>query len=316
MQTACEKHRNVRIFSCSTIWHWLTKGRPRSFPVLAVIRRMHRGSRFYDADHDPSKCLLNRLHVLQRQSMSSPAPHQAPPSSLVSTSPCHRMTVRLVNPIDRCTLAESPVLRLPPTTVSVIDHQCDGTETLVSCVDQGSVSTAECISVSQASFSGKQVLELWSIFFGSVDVSEAFGSCSGSGTPSPSTQASLDKRSSSCRNHSSEGATAVFSCMCPEPVFTSDPAEPATSDGLNETDGDPGRRGHWNYPRRSKRGAIRNSHRTRGQSSGRGTTWWHRVMSTASSALPVCSAFDELLVFRGYQKTLPAFSRSLPDSCC
>ena len=63
----------------------------------------------------------------------------------------------------------------------------------------------------------KHVRELWSILFGAVDVSEAFGCCASddSGTPWQPSQASLDKRFSSCRSHSSEVATAVFSCMCP-----------------------------------------------------------------------------------------------------
>ena len=63
--------------------------------------------------------------------MSSPAPHQAPSSSLVSTSPS----------------------REPQTIVSVVGHQSDTTETPVSCVDQDSVSAADCISVFQAFFS-------------------------------------------------------------------------------------------------------------------------------------------------------------------
>ena len=78
------------------------------------------------------------------------------------------MTVRLVNPIDQGIPAETPVSRVPQTFVSGIDHQSDATQTPVSRVDQDSVSAADCISVSQAGFSGKQVLELWPILFGSV----------------------------------------------------------------------------------------------------------------------------------------------------
>ena len=57
-------------------------------------------------------------------------------------------------------------------------------------------------------------------------MSETLGLCPGSddsGTPSQPTQASFERRSTSCRNHSSEGAPAVFSCMCLGAVSTSDP---------------------------------------------------------------------------------------------
>ena len=62
--------------------------------------------------------------------MSLPAPHQEPSNSLVSTSPCHHMTTRLVNPIDQGITAETRVSR----------------------VDQDSVSAADCISVFAAGF--------------------------------------------------------------------------------------------------------------------------------------------------------------------
>ena len=97
VQSAFARHRNVRILHLLdnlALVLLLTKGRTRSFPVLAVIRRIHgiaycancdfvfrwvpsevnysdRRSRFYDAEYDPSKCVLNRLRVLQQQSMSS-----------------------------------------------------------------------------------------------------------------------------------------------------------------------------------------------------------------------------------------------------
>ena len=169
------------------------------------------------------------------------------------------MTVRLVNPIDQGT-AETPVSRAPQTIVSVVGHQSDTTETPV----QDSVSAVDCISVFHASFSGTQVLELWPILFGVVNVSEAFGCCASSddgGTPSKPSQMSLDKRSSSCRNHSSEVVTAVFSRMCPEAPSTSDSVDLAKPDGPNGAVGDPGRRGHQNYPHRWRRGGIRNGRR-------------------------------------------------------
>ena len=282
----------------------LTKGRTLSFHVLAVIRRIYgiayrancdlvfrwvpsevnysdRGSRFYDADYDPLKCLLNRLRVLQRQSMSSLAHHQAPFSSLVTTSPCHHMAVRLVNPTDQGITVETPVSRVPQTTVPVIGHQCDTTEKPLLVWIPDSVSAADCISVFQACFSGERVLELWPTLFGSVDVSEASGCCAssdGSVTPSQPSQASLDKRSSSCRNHSSEVPTAVFSRLCPEASSTSDPVELAEPDSSpTKPFGNLGRRDCDNYPRRWRRGGIRNGDRTLGQSSARGTTSRRRV---------------------------------------
>ena len=124
-------------------------------------------------------------------------------------------------------------------------------------------------------------------------------------------KASLSKRCSSCRNYSSEVATAVFSCMCPEASSTSDSLEPAESDGPNEA---------WRNPKRSQHT----------KTSGRGTTSRRRVMSTTSSASPCGLAFHELLVlhnvsipagtpcpaYLGYQKTKPANSRALPDFGC
>ena len=119
VQSACERHRNVRtllLLDNLALVLLLTKGQTRSFLVLAVIRRVFgiansancnlvfrwvqfevhhsdRGSRFYRAEYDLSECLLNRLRALQRQTMSSHSPHQAPSSSHVSTSPCHHATV-------------------------------------------------------------------------------------------------------------------------------------------------------------------------------------------------------------------------------
>ena len=98
VQSSCEKHRHVRVLFLLdnlALILLLTKGRTWSFPMLAVIRRIHgiayhanrylvfrwvllevnysdRGSRFSDADYDPAKCLLNRLCVLQQQSMPAP----------------------------------------------------------------------------------------------------------------------------------------------------------------------------------------------------------------------------------------------------
>ena len=50
------------------------------------------------------------------------------------------MRVRIVNPVDQCIAAQTPVSRVPQIIVSVIDHQSDTTETPVSCVEQVSVS--------------------------------------------------------------------------------------------------------------------------------------------------------------------------------
>ena len=136
VQCSCERHQNVPmlfLLDNLVLVLLLTKGRVRSFLVLAVIRRIYgiahrancclvfrwapsevdysdRGSRFYDADCDLSECLLSRLRALQQQSLSSRAPHQASSSSFVSTSPCHHMAASLVNPVDHCFTAESPLL--------------------------------------------------------------------------------------------------------------------------------------------------------------------------------------------------------------
>ena len=135
--------------------------------------------------------------------------------------------------------------------------------------------------------SGNQVLKPWPIPFGDVDVSEAFNCCASSddsGTPSQQSQASLYKRSSCCSNNLSKVATTVFSYTCLEASSTYDPVQPAKSNGPNEAVGD----GHKDYSRRWRRGGIRSGHRTRRQSSGRGTTSRRHVFSTASSASPSC----------------------------
>ena len=82
------------------------------------------------------------------------------------------------------------------------------------------------------------MLELWPVLFGSVDVSETFGSWSSTidnSAPAQSTPASLDKRSSSYRDHSSKGATAALACMRPESAPISDPVGTAESGGPDET---------------------------------------------------------------------------------
>ena len=141
--------------------------------MTSDVNHSDRGLRSYDADYDPSKFLLNRLFFffLQRQSMSSPAPRQAPSSTLVSTSQCHHMTVRLVNPINQALQQKRQSLVCHRPLCQFIGHHSDATETPDSCVDQNSVSAADCISVFQAASSDKQVLELWPILFGAVDVS-------------------------------------------------------------------------------------------------------------------------------------------------
>ena len=158
---------------------------------------------------------------------------------------------------------------------------------------------------------------------------KAFGCCPDpgeSGTIQQTSQASSAKRSNFFGNHLSEIAAATLSCTCPATSASPDPVEAADPDNPSEAVGDPGRRGHQNYPRRRRRGGVR----TRGQSSGSGTSSRRRVTSTASSASPSCWALDELLVLRdvsiplgtpcpapfGYQKALPANTRTLPDLCC
>ena len=161
------------------------------------------------------------------------------------------MTVRLVSSIDQGSGAETAVSRAPQTTVSVVDHPSDTTVTHVSCMNQDSVSAADCNSVFGAGFSGKQVLELWPILFGDVV------------SPKRPTVAPIRTTVARLRNHDNvveqtfqlqeslvKRTTTVFSCTRPEAHSTCNPVEPAESDGLNETFGDPGTRGHHNYPRR------------------------------------------------------------------
>ena len=187
--------------------------------------------------------------------MSSLVRHQAPSSS------CQYI---IMSPQD-CTSRDS----YRPVHYS---RQSDTTEISISRVDQDSVSACDCISVSQAGFSGEQVLALWSMSLATVDVSDAVGCCSSSddrGTPSQPTQATRYPRSSPCRNHSSEGATAEISRISPEAASICDPIGPTQPDGRNEAVGDLGRRSHQNCPRRWRRGGVRNCHRTRGQVLGR-----------------------------------------------
>ena len=94
----------------------------------------------------PSKCLLSRLRVLQQQPASSRAPHHVSSSSFVSTSPYHHT----------CKYREFCWYVCYSRTVS--------------CVDQDSLLATGCNSVFRADFSGKRVLELWQIIFGSVDI--------------------------------------------------------------------------------------------------------------------------------------------------
>ena len=103
--------------NCYLVFRW----------VPSEVNYSDRVSRFYDADYDPTRCLLNRSCVLERQSMSSHSPHQAPSSSFVSTSPCHHMPARPVSSTGQGTAAQTPVSRAPPSTVSVIDPPSDAT---------------------------------------------------------------------------------------------------------------------------------------------------------------------------------------------
>ena len=130
--------------------------------VPSQVNHSDRGSRFYDADYDPSKCLLSRLRVLQHalRTMHHPA--------LLPVHHGHHTTASLVNSADQCGTAESPVSLVLQTCVSLLEHQSDAPETPVSCVDQDSVSLAVCNSVSRADFLGKRVIELWPNLFGSV----------------------------------------------------------------------------------------------------------------------------------------------------
>ena len=84
----------------------------------------------------------------------------------------------------------------------------------VSCVDQDSVPAADCNFVSEAGFSGKQVLELWPILSGDVGP-----------TVAPSTTVARRRNHHKRRvsnvpalagNHSSKVSTTVFSCTCLE----------------------------------------------------------------------------------------------------
>ena len=87
--------------------------------------------------------------------------------------------------------------------VSSLEHQSDAPETSVSCVYWDSKLATVCNSLSRAGFSGKRVLELWPILFGSVDVSEAFDCCpdaDDSGAIRQSSQVSSAKRFNSCGN--------------------------------------------------------------------------------------------------------------------
>ena len=161
-------------------------------------------------DHDAAmltmtlpKCLLNRLRVLQRQSMSSLVPHFAPSSSRVSTSPCHHMTVRLVYPIDQRVIAESPISFVPQTSVSFLEHQSDTPETRASLVWIGTL----CRRLI-ASPCPKPVFLVSKCFrYGQIS-SDLLMSPKGSVVQfrqwhAIAAKASLVKRSTSCRNHSS-----------------------------------------------------------------------------------------------------------------
>ena len=242
-------------------------------------------------------------------------------------SPCHHLLLTKHRPALLSAFSPS---REPQTIVSVVGHQSDTTETPVSCVDQDSVSAADGISVFQGFFSLVREGVCYGQFSSELLMTPKRSVVDDSGTPSQPSQASPDQRPSSRKNHQSEVATAVFSRICPEASSTSDPVELAEPDGPNEAVGDPGRRGHPNYPRRRRRGGIRNGHRTRRQSSGRGITSRHRVMSATSLESPGYWAFDALLdlrdvnipagtqcpAYRGYQNICPANSRTLPDFCC
>ena len=121
--------------------------------------------------------------------------------------------------------------------------------------------------MSGASFSGKQVLETWPI-----NSHPGLLMSPKRSTVAPPTTVACHRnhhnrrsniRSSSCRNHSSKASTTVFSCTCFETCSSCEPLKPAKFVGLNETGGDPGRRGHQNYPCRWQRGGVRGGHRTR-----------------------------------------------------
>ena len=225
---------------------------------------------------------------LQRQ--SNPCPHillTRHPPGLSSAQRVHYMPVRLVTSIDQVNAAEARVSRAPPTTVSDIDHPCGATATCVSCVGQDSVSAADCNSVSEASFLGKQALASWPILLGTVDVSEAFNCC-----------ASDD---SACfRNHhqrlptyvpapagaSVKSSTTVFSCTCFEACSSYNP---------DESGGDPGRRGHQNCPRRRQKRSPRRSQNTETVIRS-----WHlvRAPSPVGGEVGFCEVLDTWRVAR------------------
>ena len=94
------------------------------------------------------------------------------------------------------------------------------------------MSAADCNSVSRASFSGKQMLELWQIFCGSGNVSEAFGcllQLRQWHAIAPITSAF--QHTFQLPQKSSKASTTVFSCTCFETYASYDPVEPAKSVG-------------------------------------------------------------------------------------
>ena len=99
---------------------------------------------------------------------------------------------------------------------------------------------------------------------------------------------------------------------------SSDPVERAEPDNPSEAVGDPGRRSHQKYPRRGRRGGVRNGYRTRGQSSGRARLRQAvgHLMSCSSSATSASllehRVLRTLAARKLYQQTLEHFLRSLP----
>ena len=159
-------------------------------------------------------------------------------------------------------------------------------------------------SVSSRFFSGEQVLEFWPIVFGSADASEAFGCCASSDDSGTLLQPPPTLQQRYYRACVPGPLPPLIQSSLQNSMAPAKPLEILAEEAIRTVC-------RWT-------GGVRNGHRSRGQSSGRGTTSRRRVMSLASSTSQW--AFDDLHLFLdvgihpdtlcpaylGYQKTLPA----------
>ena len=162
--------------------------------------------------------------------------------------------------------AESLISLVPQNSVSVLEHQSDATEAPVSCVDQ------------------PVFLIFWPILFGSVDVSEAFGCCTDSSESVVRYSNHHKRRLSNVPNPAGTTRPKLqphSRVLVLRPLPLIQPSEQSQT-----------------IPTMPLEILAEEAHRTRGQSSERGTMSWRRVMSTASSASPSGWASDELFVLR------------------